>query len=155
MSKPLQGRFRPRNPDKYKGNPMLIEYRSSWELNFMKYLDGTDKVKQWASEEKCIWYYDPVTKKKRRYFPDFIISFERADGCIVQEVVEIKPSRQTVPPPANPKRRTQAWKKQWETYATNTAKWKAAVAWAESRGMSFRLLTEKDVPGWTTPVLKG
>ena len=148
MSKPLKGKFRPKNPQKYKGNPTMIEYRSSWELNFMKYLDERDEILSWQSEEKAIWYSDPVARKKRRYFPDFIIEYMRGDGVRVQEVIEIKPSRQVKGPPVNPKRKTQAWAKECMTYATNTAKWKAAMEWAENRGMNFRLLTENDVPSW-------
>ena len=155
MGKTLQGRFRPKNPEKYRGNPAHIEYRSSWELNFMKWLDGNDSVIQWQSEEKAIWYYDPVQKKKRRYFPDFIVKFERSDGIIVEEVVEIKPVRQVQGPPKEPKRRTKAWMQQVMTYITNQAKWKAAETWAEDRGMNFRLLTEKDVPGWSGSTLRG
>ena len=148
MAKTLKGRYRPMNPGKYKGNPMGIEYRSSWELNFMKYLDSNPNVIAWQSEEKAIWYTDPVQKKKRRYFPDFIIKYKNSKGIVTEEVVEIKPARQVAGPPINPKRRTQAWMRSVMTYATNKAKWNAAMEWAEDRGMSFRLLTENDVPGW-------
>lgn len=151
MSKTLQGKFRPHYPEKYKGNPGNIEYRSSWELNFMKYLDRNPSVIQWMSEERAIWYSDPVAKKKRRYFPDFIIKYKRSDGIIIEEVVEIKPHRQVTGPNPNPKRRTKGWMNECLTYATNQAKWKAATCWAEDRGMNFRLLTEKDIPGWNTP----
>ena len=144
----LKGKFRPKNPQKYKGNPTMIEYRSSWELNFMKYLDERDEILSWQSEEKAIWYTDPVARKKRRYFPDFIIEYIRKDGVRVQEVIEIKPARQVKGPPVNPKRKTPNWAKECMTYATNTAKWKAGMEWAENRGMNFRLLTENDVPSW-------
>lgn len=144
MSKTHKGRYRPVNPDKYRGNPMAIEYRSSWEREFFKWVDANDRVEWWSSEEKAIWYYDPVAKKKRRYFPDIIMHFERSDGIMVTEVVEIKPHNQTVAPDPNPKRRTQAWMNRWMTYVTNQAKWKAATAWAEDRGYNFRLLTEND-----------
>jgi hypothetical protein len=153
MSKTLKGKFRPKNPEKYKGNAGRIEYRSSWELNYMNWLDRSDKVLQWMSEERAIWYLDPVTKKKRRYFPDFIVKYERSDGIIVEEVVEIKPYKQVIGPPTNPKRRTKSWHNSVMTYVTNKAKWKAATEWAEDRGMNFRLLTEKDVPGWSGSVL--
>ena len=155
MSKTLKGKYRPQNPEKYHGDPTNIEYRSSWELNFMKWLDKRDDVISWQSEEKAIWYHDPVSKRKRRYFPDFIVRFKRRDGIIVEEVIEIKPQRQVDGPPTNPKRRTKAWAGQVMTYITNQAKWKAAATWAEDRGMNFRLLTEKDVPGWSGQVLKG
>lgn len=148
MKNTLHGKYRPKHPEKYKGNPTMIEYRSSWELNFMKYLDDNPQVIAWQSEEKAIWYTDPVAKKKRRYFPDFIIKYKNSKGIVVEEVVEIKPQRQVDGPPVNPKRRTQAWMKSVMVYATNKAKWKAAMEWAEDRGMNFRLLTENDVPGW-------
>ena len=145
MSKPLKGKFKCQNPDKYKGNHMLIEYRSSWEKNFMNYLDTRQEIEWWQSEEKAIWYFDPVSKRKRRYFPDFIIHFKRSDGIMVTEVIEIKPYRQTQTPNPNPKRKTQAWFKEWCTFATNKAKWDAAMEWSENRGYNFRIITEKDV----------
>ena len=148
MSKTLQGKFRPKNPEKYKGDVTQIYYRSSWERMFMNWADNNDKIKRWQSEEKAIWYDNPITKRKARYFPDFIVEYERRDGITVQEMVEIKPARQVAGPPTNPKRRTQAWMRSVMTYATNKAKWNAAMEWAEDRGMSFRLLTENDVPGW-------
>lgn len=129
----------------------MIEYRSSWELNFMKYCDENPNILRWMSEERAIWYSDPVSKKKRRYFPDFIIQFKRKDGIIIEEVVEIKPQRQVKGPNPNPKRRTRSWMNECLTYATNLAKWAAATEWAEDRGMNFRLLTEQDVPGWKNP----
>ena len=144
MSKPLKGKFKCQNPEKYKGNHMLIEYRSSWERTFMNYCDTHENVEWWQSEEKAIWYFDPVSKRKRRYFPDFIIHFKRSDGIMVTEVIEIKPYRQTQTPNPNPKRKTQAWFKEWCTYATNKAKWDAAMNWAEDRGYNFRIITEKE-----------
>ena len=57
----------------------MIEYRSSWELAMMKYLDTREEVIWWQSEEKAIWYSDPVSKKKRRYFPDFIVHYKRRE----------------------------------------------------------------------------
>ena len=149
MGKTLSGKFRPRNPDKYKGDPSNICYRSSWELKFMQWLDDREQVLSWSSEEKCVWYYDPVAKKKRRYFPDFIIKFKRHDGIIVEEVVEIKPQKQVDGPPINPKRKTQQWIRQVHMYVTNRAKWEAAATWAEDQGMNFRLLTEKQVKAWS------
>ena len=145
MAKTLQGRFRPVHPEKYKGNVSNICYRSSWEQVFMKWCDSSPHVHQWMSEERAIWYFDPVSKKKRRYFPDFLIKYVRSDGIVCEEVIEIKPSRQVAGPNPTPKRRTKAWAKSVETYVTNMAKWKAASEWASDRGMSFRLITEKEL----------
>ena len=149
MSKTLQGKFRPQNPEKYKGNPGNILYRSSWELNFMNWCDRNPNIIQWQSEEKAIWYYDPVAKKKRRYFPDFIVKYKNSKGIIIEEVIEIKPHAQVMGPPTTPKRRTKAWMNAVKTYLTNQSKWKAASNWAEDRGMNFRLLTEKQIKGWS------
>lgn len=149
MGRTLQGKYRPNNPEKYKGDPGMIMYRSSWERNFMKYCDDEKKVKWWMSEERCVWYNNPVTKKKARYFPDFIICYERSDGIEVVEMVEIKPQSQVDGPNPNPKRRTQAWMNSVATYLINQKKWEAATKQCEDRGWNFRLLTEKNVPGWS------
>ena len=39
-----KGRYTPKNPNKYKGNPHRIVYRSLWERKFMKYCDFNDAV---------------------------------------------------------------------------------------------------------------
>ena len=148
MPKTLQGKFRPRNPHKYRGNAGDICYRSSWELDCMKWFDRREDVIWWMSEERCIWYDDPINKKKRRYFPDFIIHYKRKDGIAVTEMIEVKPQKQVEGPPRNPKRKTAAWMKAVETYVINQKKWEAAVKQCEDRGWNFRLLTENDVPNW-------
>ncbi len=145
MSRTLQGKFRPRNPDKYKGDPSNIVYRSSWEKIFCNWWDRNDKIVSWQSEEKCLWYDDPVSKKKRRYFPDFIIMYENSKGIMITEMIEVKPKSQVDGPPVNPKRRTQAWMRAVQTYVTNQAKWSAAAKVCEDRGWNFRLVTEKDL----------
>jgi hypothetical protein len=109
MARTLQGKFRPKNPDKYKGNPGEIYYRSSWELDFMQYCDTTSAIIWWMSEERCVWYTNPIDKKKHRYFPDFIVCYNRSDGVEVTEMVEIKPQKHVDGPNPNPKRRTKSW----------------------------------------------
>lgn len=148
MGTPLKGKFRPQNPDKYRGDPSNIIYRSSWERDFMGYCDTNPKIKAWMSEERCVWYYNPVTKKKARYFPDFIIHYENSKGIEVTEMVEIKPKRHVSGPNPNPKRRTKSWMNEVKTYAINQAKWKAAMNYCEDRGWSWRILTEDNVKKW-------
>ena len=140
-----QGKFRPRNPEKYKGDPTNIIYRSSWERIFMNWCDKKESVVAWQSEEKALWYYDPIAKKKRRYFPDFLIKYENKDGNIITEMIEIKPKKQVEGPPQKPKRRTKAWMNAVKTYITNQAKWEAAAKVCEDRGWNFRLITEKEL----------
>ena len=140
----MKGRFRPKNPEKYKGDPENIIYRSSWERIFCNWCDTREDVKSWQSEEKAVLYYDPVTKKNRRYFPDFIIRYDRG-GIMMTEMIEIKPYEQVVGPPTNPKKKTKAWVNQVHTYITNQAKWDAAKEICENRGWNFRIVTEYEL----------
>lgn len=144
----LQGKFRPRHPEKYLGNYGNILYRSSWELKVMQWCDQSEQIIAWQSEERRVPYYDPVAKKRRTYYPDFYIRYRRNDGIIVEELVEVKPAKQVKGPPQNPKRRTRAWMNEVRTYVTNTAKWKAAAEYCEDRGYNFRLITEKEIKPW-------
>ena len=145
MSKTLKGKYRPLHPEKYKGDAGMIYFRSSWELKFMEWCDLNEKVLVWGSEENRVRYYDPIAKRTRTYFPDFYVKYERKDGIIVEELVEVKPARQVRGPAKNPKRKSRAWLQEVYTYATNTAKWKAAAEWCEDRGYNFRLITEKEL----------
>ena len=140
-----QGMYRPRNPEKYKGDPRGIVFRSSWERTFAKWCDLNESILSWSSEEKCLWYYDPVSKKKRRYFPDFIIRYMDSDGLIITEMIEVKPHKQVIGPSTNPKRKTKAWLREVHTYVTNQAKWDAAKKVCEDRGWRFRIVTEYDL----------
>jgi len=140
-----QGKFKPKNPQKYKGNPTNIMYRSSWEEDFMEWCDLNKQVVWWQSEERKIPYFDPVTHKWRMYFPDFFICYKRSDGIEMLELVEIKPLKQTKEPKRNPRKKTKAWMEEVKTYVTNQAKWKAASEWCEDRGSNFRLITENQL----------
>ena len=148
MSSTLKGKFRPKNPEKYRGNAGNILYRSSWELEFMKWCDTREEVLWWQSEEKRIPYFDPVTNKRRMYYPDFYLERLCSDGIKRKTLVEVKPARQVDGPPVKPKRRTKSWVAEVHTYVTNQAKWKAAKEWCEDEGSDFQLLTEKDVKQW-------
>jgi len=147
MGIPLKGKFKPKNPKKYKGDPSNIIFRSSWERDVMKWCDDNDKIVSWSSEEKCFWYFDEVTKKKRRYFPDFIIDIERDFG-IETLVIEVKPQRQIDGPNPKPKRRTKSWMNEVKVYVTNQCKWKSMRNICEDRGWNFKLLSEKDIKNW-------
>ena len=145
MSRSHKGKYSPRNPGKYRGDHTMIEYRSSWERMFMKWCDLREEVLKWSSEEMCIWYMDPITKKNRRYFPDFIIQVKDSDGLIRTEMIEVKPYKQMVGPDRNPARKTKAWIYEVKTYATNMAKWEAAKKYCKKKGWSFRIITEYDL----------
>lgn len=142
-----KGRFSPRYPEKYKGNPTNIVYRSSWELKFMGYLDKNPNVLQWASEEVAIPYRSPLDGKWHRYFPDFIVRMRDADGKTVVKMIEIKPMSQSVPPEVRQKgqRITKKYLREVATYGINNAKWEAAKEFCADRNWEFVVLTEKNV----------
>lgn len=145
MSEPLKGKYSPVNYKKYKGDPTNIIYRSSWELKFMRYLDLNENIIQWSSEEFCIPYKDPTTGKYRRYFPDFYIKYVDKNKKIVESVIEIKPKKQVIGPPVNPKRRTKGWIKEVYEYAKNQSKWDAAKEYCKDRLWEFKILTENEL----------
>lgn len=145
MSRSHKGKYRPKNPDKYKGDPTMIEYRSSWERTFMKWCDLRENIVKWSSEEMCIWYYDPVSKKNRRYFPDFIIKVRDSDGLIRTQMIEVKPHKQVVGPDRNPTRKTKSWLYEVYTYATNMAKWESAKKYCKEKGWEFVIITEYEL----------
>lgn len=111
----------------------------------MKFFDLNESVESWSSEEKSISYYDPVTRKNRRYFPDFIVRFRNKKGQVVTEMIEVKPKKEVTGPPQNPKRRTKSWAQAVNTYITNLSKWKSAEKYCNERGWKFRIITEDDL----------
>ena len=136
-----KGKFRPKNPQKYKGDANNIIYRSTWEIKVMNYLDENPNVIWWGSEELPIPYYSPVDKKKHRYFPDFIAKMRKADGTVMTYVIEVKPEKQTQPP--TQKRKTKTFLQEAITYEINKAKWFAAEEFCKDHGWQFLILTEK------------
>lgn len=140
----IQGYFRPIHPEKYIGNPQNIVYRSSWELRFMKWCDESTNVIQYGSEEFFIPYRSPVDNRIHRYFPDFLIKIQEQSGEVKTYLIEIKPQRQTVQPKV-PKRKTKNWLYEMKTYSVNQAKWAAAEEWCKSRGIEFKLITEREL----------
>jgi len=88
MGKFAQGRFDPKNPEKYVGTRTPI-YRSSWEWTFMKTCDENPSIQQWASESIKIPYRDPTTGKQTVYVPDFLIVYVDKDGKKHAEIVDL------------------------------------------------------------------
>ena len=138
-----KGRFLPKNPKKYNGDPMNIVYPSSWELRVMKYLDDNPNIIWWASEEISIKYVSPIDQKIHRYFPDFVVKMKKRDGSIKTVVMEIKPEKQTKLPKQS--RKTRRFIQEAATYAVNQEKWRAADIFCQEHGWQFMILTEKDL----------
>ncbi len=140
-----QGRFHPQNPEKYKGDIRNIIYRSSWEVNFMRWCDRNTNILEWGSEEFFIPYFDPTTNKVRRYFPDFIIKVKESNGKLQNYIIEVKPEKQTRPPTQSVNKRKKTYITEALTYEKNIAKWKAAKEFCEDHGMIFKIITEKEL----------
>ena len=138
------GLFKPKNPQKYVGDPTNIVYRSSWECKFMSWLDRNPSIISWASEELIIPYKSPVDNRMHRYFPDFVVKVQNKEGKTKTMVLEVKPKKQSLPPEPR-KRVTKQYINEVMTYGVNQAKWHAANEFCLDRGWEFRVLTEKDL----------
>lgn len=136
-----QGRYTPKNPEKYVGNVGNIIFRSSWERKFLLWCDSNPNVLKYASEELIIPYYSPVDQKMHRYFVDFVIMVRTRTGEVKKYAVEIKPSSQCSPP--KQRKQTKKYLTELATYTVNQAKWEAADKFCKSRGMEFLVLTEQ------------
>lgn len=142
-----KGRFRPKNPEKYRGDPTKIIYRSGWEARFFQLMDENKDVVWWQSEEVIVPYRDPLDGKIHRYFPD-VIYHTVADGTARTIMVEIKPLGQTVPPNVANRNKTKTGRvsrrylNEVKRYGKNDAKWKAAEQFCAARGWQFEKVTE-------------
>lgn len=145
MGKYYQGRFKPRNPSKYIGDPTNIVYRSGWELKLMSHLDKHPRVVRWASEEVVIPYRSPIDGKIHRYFMDFYVEQINKDGNKEKLLIEVKPKAQTKPPkrPANVKNKR--YINEVKTWGVNQAKWKAAQEVCLDKGWKFQIFTEDEL----------
>ena len=138
-----QGVYIPVNIHKYRGDHRNIFYRSSWELQFMRYCDRTPHVLEWGSEELWIPYKNPLTRRVSKYYPDFYIKVKDKAGHLKKYIVEIKPEKQTKAPTKSKKTKKQ-YLYEANTYAKNQAKWKAAKSFCKKRQAEFLIFTEKD-----------
>jgi len=146
-SKYHQGKFTPRNPEKYIGDIKNIIYRSSWEFHFLSYCDKNKNVVRYSSEEIVIPYVSPRDNKVHRYFPDFYVELI-TDSGIRKMIIEIKPDSQTRPPrnrKCKTKKQSVRLLEDHMTFEVNRAKWAAAKEFCDKQNIEFRVLTEKEL----------
>ena len=143
MSKTYKGKYRPKFPSKYLGDPTNIVYRSSWERQCMVYFDNNPNILEWGSEEIVIPYRSPLDRRVNRYFVDFIIKAKTSNG-IQTTLIEVKPFKQTQEPKI-PKRKTKRFLNEVTTYLVNEAKWKAAQEFCKDRKWKFQIITENEL----------
>lgn len=132
--------YMPKNVSKYIGKSWPI-CRSSWEEGFCRWLDVNASVTEWTSESIAIPYYDPVQRRRRRYFPDFLVTINNKDTFIV----EIKPFKETLPPRRTKNKSQKTMLYEEKTYETNKAKWEAAQLFCQKMGFIFKIITEKQL----------
>ena len=131
-----KGRYKVKNPSKYKGNPTQVIFRSLWERQVFRWCDENSSVLQWSSEEIIIPYRCKTDKKLHRYYPDVYIKTKDKEYLI-----EIKPKKETVPPRDRSKK-TKTYLNEVMTYIKNTSKWDAAKEYCEDHGFIFDIWTE-------------
>jgi hypothetical protein len=137
-------KFSPNNPQKYSGDPSNIIMRSSWETRFANWCDVNPSVVKWKSEETVIPYKCGTDNRIHRYYVDFYIQIKDKEGKIKTYLVEIKPSKQTVPP-VFPGKRTKRYLEESFAYIKNQSKWQAAKLYAKERGWEFIIITEHEL----------
>jgi hypothetical protein len=144
-----KGRFRPKNPEKYKGDPSKITYRSLWEFKFFRFVDEHPDVLWWQSEEVIVPYRSPIDGKVHRYFPDVVLKKKISDDKYEVIMIEIKPEKQTRPPDIRKRNSTptgrisRRYLNEVKTYGINEAKWEAAKKYCDEKGWRFEIMTEK------------
>jgi len=132
------GRFIPRFPEKYMGDPNKIFFRSSWEITAMKYWDSRPDVLRWNSEEIVIPYLSPKDNKIHEYYPDFYVEYLDKDKILQKCIFEVKPLHQSDQKFARSKYSKDA-------LDINNAKWASASLYCASRGLQFKTITERSL----------
>tara|TARA_Y100001973_G_C5184626_1_gene327010 strand:- start:125 stop:565 length:441 start_codon:yes stop_codon:yes gene_type:complete len=139
-----KGKYTVNNVSKYVGDPTKVIYRSLWERRFMVFCDTNDKIIKWASESIVVPYISPVDNRPHRYFVDFIVKYLDKDDKENVSLIEIKPKKQCKEP-AKRKKKSRSYIKEMMTWEVNKAKWESARRYADNKGWTFKILTEKEL----------
>lgn len=142
-SKFKNGEFIPTHPEKYKGTKPIY-YRSSYELEFMRYADNNEHIIQWGSESNVVMYRSPKDGRMHRYFIDNYAIYKINDK-LYKFLIEIKPYNKLLKPKSTQGKKKSTLIQEEIEYNVNLAKWEAAKEWAKQKGYIFRILTEKEI----------
>lgn len=137
--------WKPKNPQKYVGDPSKITSRSSWETRLFSYLDKNESVISWNSEDIVVKYISPVDGRMHNYHIDVVAKMKTRSGEIKTFAIEVKPEVQTLPPKNTPSKKREVLLEEVETYLINQAKWEAASKFFKERGATFIVMTEYDM----------
>lgn len=156
-----QGYFKPNKPEKYKGDPNQIIYRSMWEHRFMTWCDIHPNIREWSSEPVGIPYSNPCAKlingqyqsAIHNYYVDFFIKVEKEEN-IQAWLIEIKPGMQVptteqllrlskmITEGNKTDKKIRRYNHELKTLLVNRAKFLAAKKFAEERGCKFAICDE-------------
>jgi hypothetical protein len=121
-----------------------INYKSGLELKCLRYCDMNIHIKKYSLEPFAVKYLSPKDGKIHRYFIDFFIEFSNGQKFLV----EVKSSGETREPKMPGKKTEKAllnYQKALQTYAVNKSKWSAATQFCKEKGLTFIILTEKEL----------
>lgn len=153
-----QGKYYVKNKAKCLNKSGIIEYKSSYEAKFCHELDVKRKnVVSWSYETLTVTYKSPIDKKLHRYYIDFIFDVRQHDGSIQKFLVEIKPSHEKeeielfeskgITPKKHGNMKAESWLFKQRAFLVNVEKWRSAKRYAEAKGYTFLVVTEKDLFG--------
>lgn len=140
-SKYRQGVYTPVNQEKFIGQSAI--YRSGLELKFFKFCDNNINVIKWGSENVIVPYISPIDTKVHRYFIDNYVVIQEGEK-ITKYLIEIKPYKQTLPPVTKYKKQQHLIYEQ-KQYIVNQAKWESARQFCKKNGLTFLIITEKEL----------
>lgn len=129
-----------RNPDKLINGVCVI--RSKLEEKFALWCDRCTNVIAWSSESMYVTYYDPLSRRTRRYYPDFCVTVIDKNGDKRDYLVEIKMARETKVPKLSMGKHPNKYRKEKALFEKNMAKWNAAAHYCRQNGAEFKLVTE-------------
>ena len=121
-----------------------INFKSSLELRCIRYCDMNIHITKYSLEPFAIKYLSPKDGKIHRYFIDFFIEFSNGQKFLV----EVKSSGETASPKLPGKKTEKAilnYQKALQTFAVNSAKWESAKSFCKEKGLTFIILTEKEL----------
>lgn len=136
------GRYRPKNHEKF-GEVSCI-YRSSYELDFLRWCDYNDKVVEVEYEKVIIPYKCKTDGKLHRYYVDCKIKFKEKSG-VKTYLIEIKPFKQTMPPKPSKRKKKETIIIENFNWSKNQSKWSAAEQYCKSKGYRWCIMTEKGI----------
>lgn len=133
------GIYRPQNIKKFN-NDVRLQYRSKFELNFLRWCDMNPNVENISYEKIIIPYICKTDNKLHRYYIDFKITIKGEEYLI-----EIKPYNKTIPPKESKrKKRTTILYEKLE-WVKNNSKWDSAKQYCKQKKYKWVILTEKGI----------